>query len=274
MRFRPVRAVHGLLAEPALKPALALKRRVVAKLSVVVEAVRDVDTEPGDAPVEPEPEDLPELLVHPRLPPVQVGLAGQEVVQVVLAAGGIEGPGGRPGRVQPVVRRAPIRLPFPLRGVRPHVVVAVRRPRAGPGVDEPGMGAAGVVGHQVEHDADAALAGLGDELVHVGEGAQVRVHAEIVADVIAPVLVRGRHRRRQPDRIHAQPGQVVQAGDHAGQVAVPIGVGVSPRADVDLVQGGALPPARALCHAVHAPPWYRPSFYLSRLEQPAQQAET
>src|SRR5262249_1036209 len=136
------------------------------------------------------------------------------------------------------------------------------------GVDEPGMGAAGVVGHQVEHDADAALAGFGDELVHVGEGAQVRVYTQVVADVVAPVLVRGRHSRRQPDHVHAQPRQAVQAGDHAGQVAVPIGVGVTPRADVDLVQGGALPPARPLCHGVHVPPRFvDSSLYLSRLEQ-------
>ena len=54
-------------------------RRVVAQLRVLVQAVRHVDAEPGHAAVEPEPEDLVELLGAPRArPPVQVGLAGQE----------------------------------------------------------------------------------------------------------------------------------------------------------------------------------------------------
>ena len=46
-----------------------------------------------------------ELRVHRGLPPVQVGLAGQEVVQVVLAAGLVQGPRGLPGGGDPVVRR-------------------------------------------------------------------------------------------------------------------------------------------------------------------------
>ena len=56
------------------------------------------------------------------------------------------------------------------------------------------MGVAGVVGHQVEHDLDAALPGLGDELVHVGERAKFRVDRDVVADVVTPVLVGRRHR--------------------------------------------------------------------------------
>src|SRR5215467_5879873 len=78
--------------------------------------------------------------------------------------------------------------------------------------------------------------------------------AEIVGDVVAPVLIRGRHRGRQPDAVHPQPLQVVQAGDHPAQVAVTVAIGIPPGADVDLVQGGALPPARPLCRCVHGPP--------------------
>ena len=126
MGFRLVRAVHRAQAEAAVKPAAADQRRVVAELGVLVEAVGDVDAETSHAPVEPEPDDLAELLVYPGVPPVQVGHGGQEVVQVVLAAGVVQGPGGPPGRVPPVVRRGP-RLPFSLHGVGPHVVAAVHR---------------------------------------------------------------------------------------------------------------------------------------------------
>jgi hypothetical protein len=51
------------------------------------------------------------------------------------------------------------------------------------------VGAAGVVGHQVQEDGDAALAGLRDQLVHVGKGAEIRVHAQVVGDVVSPVRI-------------------------------------------------------------------------------------
>src|SRR5262249_4085404 len=103
-------------------PGTGRKRRVVAEPVILVEAVDDVDAEPGHAPAEPESQDLPELLVDAELPPVQVRLAGQEVVQVVLPAGTIEGPSRRSRDVCPVVGRA-----TPVGGVGPDVVVAVRR---------------------------------------------------------------------------------------------------------------------------------------------------
>src|SRR5206468_10717941 len=55
------------------------------------------------------------------------------------------------------------------------------------------------------------------------------------------------------------PLQVVQADDHPGQVAVPVGVGVTPRTDVDLVQRGSVPPARPIRLGVHGPPHLWPN---------------
>ena len=59
--------------------------RVVAQLAVVDDRVADVDPEARDAAVVPEAQDRVELVADGLAPPVQVGLGGQEVVQVVLA---------------------------------------------------------------------------------------------------------------------------------------------------------------------------------------------
>ena len=211
--------------------------------------MRDVDPEPVHPPVQPEPEDLGEGLVHGRVPPVQVGLAGQEVVQVVLAGWLVPGPGAAAGGVQPVVGR-------PAAGARvgPHVEVPVRRVAAARRIHEPGMSRAGVVGYQVKQDPQAAPLRFGDKPDHVVERAEVRMDAEVIADVVAPVVVRRRHRRGQPDAVDPQPGQVIEPGDHAAEVAESVAVGVQPRPDVQLVEHRAVPPAALAGIAVHLPP--------------------
>jgi hypothetical protein len=55
--------------------------------------------------------------------------------------------------------------------------------------------AAGVVGDQIQQHADVAVACLGDEAVQIGESAEIGVDVAVVADVIAPVAVGGRHTR-------------------------------------------------------------------------------
>src|SRR5262249_29642122 len=71
---------------------------------------------------------------------------------------------------------------------------------------------------------------------------------------VTPVVIGGRHRRRQPDAVHSQPRQVVEPRDHPPQIAEPVPVTVPPGADVDLVQGGPAPPLRASRARVHVPP--------------------
>ena len=56
-------------------------------------------------------------------------------------------------------------------------------------VDEPGVGARGVVGDEVQHDGDASLRRLGYKAVEVGQSAKVRVDAVVVRHVVAPVFV-------------------------------------------------------------------------------------
>src|SRR5581483_8880996 len=120
-------------------------RRVVAQLRALDESVRDVDPDAGDATLEPVTEDVVERRADVVVPPVEVGLLREEVVQVVLTARAVELPRAPAERGLPVVRRRTVRL-----RVAPDVPVA---PRV---VVEPRVLVRGVVRDEVEHDADAA----------------------------------------------------------------------------------------------------------------------
>ena len=125
---------------------------VVAEVRIVADALHRVDPEPVDAPVEPESEDVRHGPAHLRVQPVEVGLLGQERVQVALPGGLVE----RPGRhrfsserelAQPVVRRFPIRA-----RVGPDVPVPSGIGPGRPRLQEPGVAVGGVVRHEVDHD--------------------------------------------------------------------------------------------------------------------------
>src|SRR5580698_9624586 len=88
----------------------------------------------------------------------------------------------------------------------------------------------------------------------ISQRAQLGMHAQVVGDVVTPVLVRGRHRRRQPDAVDAKPGKVVEPLDDAGQVAVAVAVGVQPRPDIELIEHRTVPPALPAVVLVHLPP--------------------
>ena len=68
-------------------------RRVVGQAGVLADAVDDVDAEPVDAPVEPEPQDAVHGLDHLGVGPVEVGLLGEEQVEVPLLGVLVPGPG-------------------------------------------------------------------------------------------------------------------------------------------------------------------------------------
>ena len=92
VRLRAEHRVAATHAEPR-------DHRIVAQLQVLVDRVRDVDAESGDAAVEPEPQDPLELRRDLRVPPVEVGLLRREVVQVVPAAFLVERPAEPPPKI-------------------------------------------------------------------------------------------------------------------------------------------------------------------------------
>ncbi len=82
----------------------------------------------------------------------------------------------------------------------------------------------GVVEDHVQHDADVVLLRLGDEAVHVGEGAVLRVDGGVVGDVVAEIdLGRGVH-GSDPDGVDAEVLEVVEALGDAVQVADAVAV--------------------------------------------------
>src|SRR5512140_613542 len=74
------------------------------------------------------------------------------------------------------------------------------------------------------------------------------MYALIVGDVVAPVAVRRWMYRRQPDRIDAEPLDVLKLGEQAREVTLPVAVTVAKAADIDLVDHGATPPWRRAVH--------------------------
>ncbi len=100
----------------------------------------------------------------------------------------------------------------------------------------------GVAGHEVQEHSESELVRTGHQGVEILKGAERRLHAPKVADVIAVVRVGRRVDRRQPHRLHAQLRDVIQPLGHARQVADPVPIGVLERPYVDLVDGRLLPP--------------------------------
>ena len=219
------------LAHPV--PQLVPQRGGLGPAGIVLDqGVRHVDAEPGDATVQPERDDLaqrrpvrpragrvhrlaPRLVrVRPRVPEVQGGLLLVEVLPVVAGA---------------AARRGHERVARP---VGPDVAVVGGIVRGRP---EPRVVDRGVPGDQVEQDPDPAPPRLVYEPDHVVVGAVPRGDPQIVRDVVAGVAERRGEARVEPDRVDAQPGQVVEVRDDAGQVTDPVAVRVGERLRIDPV---------------------------------------
>ncbi|MDQ1131880.1 hypothetical protein QE386_000475 [Pseudoxanthomonas winnipegensis] len=99
-----------------------------------------------------------------------------------------------------------------------------------------------VAEHLVDHHLQAQRMRLGQQGVEVGQRAEQRIDIAVVGDVIAEVGHGRLEERRDPDRVHAQAGDVVQALDDAGQVAHAIAIGVLEAARIDLIDHRAAPP--------------------------------
>ena len=185
VRLGSVGVVDGALAHELLVERIVLGGgRVVAQLLVLDHHVAHVDPKSRHAPVPPEAHDVVELSPHLLVPPVQVRLRRLEVVQEVLAAGLVELPGRPAEDARPVVRQATVGL-----GIGPDVVVAVGRVPPAQRVDEPGVLVAGVIGHEIHQDADAAGRRLAHQRVEVVEGPEGGIDVAVVRDVVAPVTV-------------------------------------------------------------------------------------
>ncbi len=219
-------------------------RWVVGQRRILADRVHGVGPEPVDAAIEPEAHHAVHGLHHRPLGPVDVGLLGEEQVQVVLGRALVEGPRrdvlaeGCP----PVVGRTAPRC-----RVAPHVPAAVCARGRRTGVEEPGVAVGGVVGHPVDDDPQAPGVSVGQQPVEVGQRPEERVDIAVVAHVVAEVGHRRAVERRQPDGVDTQPDQVVEVAADPLEVAdtlarARLGVGEGP--GVDLVDHRRVPPRR------------------------------
>ena len=220
---------------------VVVRRRLALAVALFrLEEVGDgVEPDAVDAEVHPVAHDVEHGLLHGRVLEVQVGLVREEAVEEELPADRVE----RPVRLLRVDEDDPD-VGVALIGVAPHVVVAVRTLGVGAGLLEPFVLVARVVERVVHDDAHVALVRLGDELAEVVDGAEVGEDRLEVRHVVAAVAEGRLVERRQPERIDAEPLQVVQLRDEALQVAGPVAVRVDERADHHLVEDAPLEPLR------------------------------
>ena len=80
----------------------------------------------------------------------------------------------------------------------------------------------------------------------VFDRARLGVHREVVADVIAPVAQRRGVEGKEPQAVDAEPLEVVELGDQAGDVAHAVVVAVEEAPDEHLVEHGPLEPQRVV----------------------------
>ena len=99
-----------------------------------------------------------------------------------------------------------------------------------------------VVDDQLGDDADAALVRLVHEALEVLDRAVARMDALVVRDVVAVVAQRRRIEGQQPQRVDAEPLQVVELARQPGKVADAVVVAVEEGADVRLVDDRVLVP--------------------------------
>src|SRR5207253_8571012 len=159
-----------------------------------------VDAEPIDAAVEPEAHDVVDLLSDRVVAPVKVGLLGEEVVQVVLAALLVP----RPGRPDPTEHRAPVVRWTPAPAVGPDVVVALRIGARRSGGLEPRVLVRGVTRHDVDDDPDVPAVGFRQEAIEVAERPEGGIDVAVIRYVVTEVGHWRAIERREPDRVDAE----------------------------------------------------------------------
>ena len=210
---------------------------IVAQQLVVIREVAGIEAEAIDTAFQPEAQVVQLRLLHGRVMEIQVGLAGEEIVQEVLAAARLPLPGGTAEHGQPVVWRRAIGFL-----VGPHIPVGLGIVAAGAAFHEPRVDVGRVRQHLVDHHFQAQFMGARHQAVEIGQAAEHGIDVAEVGHVVAEVFHRRGEEGRDPDDVGAQGGDVIELGGNAGQVADAVAIAVEEAAWVDLVDDGAAPP--------------------------------
>ena len=206
---------------------------------VVNVEVHGIKTEPVNTQLQPEACRIQNSLLHFFAMEVQIRLGAQEVVQVVLATTAIPLPCRTTKDGQPVVRRRPISL-----RISPHIPVRLTVGLIAPAFNKPLMLIRGVRDHQIDQHTNALAMRFGNQLFKVVQRAEHWINVFIIRNVIAKVIHRRLHERRNPDRISTKIRDVIQLLGNSWKVTNAITVAISERPRIDLINDCAPPPIR------------------------------
>ena len=152
--------------------------------------------------------------------------------------------------------------------VAPHVPVGLGVGAVLAALLEPRVLVAGVVHHEIGHDADAPLVGLVHQLDHVGQDAVGGVDRKEVTDVVPAVAQRRGVEGQEPDAVDAQPVQVIESLGQAAEVASAVAAGVGEPPQEDFVEHRSPVPVRIVeagpCHPAAILPSPAPPLWLLR----------
>ena len=175
---------------------------------------------------------------------VQVRLAGQEVVQIILHPPAVPLPGRAAEDRQPVVGRRAVGL-----GVGPDIPIGLGVVAARAAFDEPRMRLGGMRQHEVDHHPDVQGMRRLDDGVEIRQRAEHRIDIAVIGNVVAEILHRRGEERRNPDRVYPERGYVRQTLHDAAQIADPVSIGVLIAARINLIDHRAAPPVGVGRHA-------------------------
>ena len=220
---------------------VAAECRLIAQFRILEQRGDGVETEAGDAAIQPEAHRGEHGVLDLRVAPVQIRLLPVEHVVVELIDCRHVPPGRATEQTHPVVGGQALTGGAGL-AVVPDVEAMARGIAGARRFQEPGVLVGGVVEHHVEQHTDVAFAGLRQQAVKVRQRAVLRIHVLVVGDVIAEIDLRRGIHRCDPDGIDTERLQVIEPLRDAVEIADAVAVGILKAAWIDLVDHRVLPP--------------------------------
>ncbi len=194
--------------------------------------VDHIEAKSLDPFAQPEVDHRCHLGAHRRVVPVQIGLTGIEVVQVVAI---------KLRHILPAAaaknRGNGVSID---KGLIPEYVITLITGIASQCLHKPLVLGGGVVGDDIHHDADAVSGRFGDQLLHLGQGAEGGVDGTVVRHIVAVVPFGGAIDGGEPEHIDPEGGQIVEALTDAVDIAYAVAIAVLKTHGVDLVDDAAI----------------------------------
>ncbi len=217
------------------------RRGIVAQHRIVPQEIHRIDAQPVDAAPKPEARRFLQRIEHRRIAQIERRLRRQEVMQVVLPPPGVPFPGRTAKDGEPVVGWRAVGP-----GVGPHVPVGLFAGADRTALLEPGMRVGGVAPDLIDHHLDAERVRALHQPVEVLKRPERRIDLAMRGDVISEIVHGRTEERRDPHRVDAQRGDVVELLHDAGEIAFAVAVAVLEAQRIDLIDDGTAPPLTVL----------------------------